>query len=178
MDEANSVSSGDEANFPVNLVVFSPSELRTNGLRLVNHAVKRIKKAKTKRNNERFSGHFGASPAVLCRIIQDLQTTETAAAKIEPQEFNLGHFLMAMHHLKRCPTDLEQEPIFDIDCMQGRNAVWFYVEKVRQLKCQKMVWPADNFGSDSVTGKKSPTFNSSPRFLTILLSSLTKNDSP
>ena len=54
---------------------------------------------------------------------------------------------MAMHHLKRYPTDLEREAIFDIDEMQGRNRVWFYVEKIRQLKWEKIVWPADNFGN-------------------------------
>ena len=80
--------------------------------------------------------------------MEDLQTTTIEAARVLPNQLNVDHFLMAMHHLKRYPTDLEREPIFDIDCMQGRDRVWFYVEKIRQLKWEKIVWPADDFGSD------------------------------
>ena len=125
MPETGGVSSDDG-----NLVVFSPSEPRMKGSLLVNYTVRRIKRAKTKQNDERFSGHFGASPAVLCKTIQDLQTTTIEAARVESTDFNLDHFLMAMHHLKRHPTDLEREPIFDIDHMKGRNLVWFCVEKI------------------------------------------------
>jgi hypothetical protein len=55
---------------------------------------------------------------------------------------------MSMHHLKRYPTELEREPLFDVDCSKGRDWVWFFVEKVQQLKAEKIVWPADNFGDD------------------------------
>jgi hypothetical protein len=57
-------------------------------------------------------------------------------------------FLVAMHPLKRYPTELEREPIFDIDCTKGRDWVWFFVEKIQQLKTQKIFWPAGNFGTD------------------------------
>jgi hypothetical protein len=53
-----------------------------------------------------------------------------------------------MHHLKRYPTELEREPLFDIDCSKGRDWVWFYVERIQQLKHEKVSWPADNFGDD------------------------------
>ena len=124
IDEDSSYSSG----FLEGLIVYSPEELRLKGLLLVNYTRKRIRKAKTKRNNERFAGHFGASLAILCQIWEDLQTTANPDAWVPPEERNIDHFLMAMHHLKRYPTDLEREPIFDIDEMQGRNRVWYYVK--------------------------------------------------
>ena len=52
---------------------------------------------------------------------------------------------MAMHHLKRYPTELEREPIFDIDHMQGRDWVWYFLEKIQALKAEKIVWPDDLF---------------------------------
>ena len=67
---------------------------------------------------------------------------------MHPNDLDIDDFLMAMHHLKRYPTDLEREPIFNVDCMRGRNRVSFFVEKIRQLKWEKIVWPADDFGSD------------------------------
>ena len=68
--------SSDEAD---GVVVFSPSELRLRGLLLVNYTRRRIKRAKTKRNNERFAGHFGASPAVVANFFEsriDLVTNQ------------------------------------------------------------------------------------------------------
>lgn len=130
------------------VVVYAPHEIRRVGLLLVNYTKQRLKRAKTKRNNSRFKGHFGASPAVAAKTLEDLQTTAVESARIKPEEVKLEHYLMALHHLKRYPTDLEREPIFDIDEMKGRNLVWFCAEKIRQLKWEKIVWPGDNFGTD------------------------------
>ena len=145
MTDSDVSHSSDE---PDGVVVFSPSELRLRGLLLVNYTRQRIKRAKTKRNNERFAGHYGASPAIVAKIWEDLQTTAIEGARVHPNDLDIDDFLMAMHHLKRYPTDLEREPIFNVDCMRGRNRVWFFVEKIRQLKWEKIVWPADDFGSD------------------------------
>jgi hypothetical protein len=49
-----------------------------------------------------------------------------------------------MHHLKRYPTELEREAMFDISAITGREWVWFYVEKVQALKAVKITWPDDN----------------------------------
>ena len=84
----------------------------------------------------------------MAKIWEDIQTTDIQSAFVPVDERNIEWFLMGLHHLKRYPTDLEREPIFDIDQMQGRNRVWYYVEKIRQLKAAKVIWPQDNFGSD------------------------------
>jgi hypothetical protein len=61
---------------------------------------------------------------------------------------NFDHFLMAIHHLKRYPTELEQEAIFDISYRQGCDAVWYFVEKIQALKVVKITWP--EFGVDAI----------------------------
>ena len=56
---------------------------------------------------------------------------------------------MAMHHLKRYPTELEREAaMYNIAPMQGREWVWYFLEKAQALKAEKICWPDDNFGND------------------------------
>ena len=116
---ADSSFSDASSGFFDGLVVYSPAEIRMIGLRLVNYTPKRIRKAKTKRNNEQFVGHFGASPAIVAKIWEDLQITANPDAWLPPEERKLEWFLMGLHHLKRYPTDLEREAIFDTDEMKG-----------------------------------------------------------
>jgi len=142
-EEVSSGSDDDEVN-PA-LVVLTVEEILRKGLLLVNYSRKRIRKAKKKRNLERFRGHYGSDPIVIAQIWEDLQRTLIPEAHLPPDDAKLDRFLMAMHHLKRYPTDLEREPIFDIDCMQGRDWVWFFLEKVQALKAEKIVWPDDLF---------------------------------
>lgn len=149
---SNSVSMDSDAdsdNTAGVVVVHSPNEIRRVGLLLVNHSKKRLRRAKTKHSNNQFKGHFGAFPSAVAKTWEDPQTTAMESAHVEPKDLNLEFCLMALHHLKRHPTDLEREPIFDVDEMKGRNKVWFHVEKMRQLKWEKIVWPADDFGNDS-----------------------------
>jgi len=43
--------------------------------------------------------------------------------------------------LKKHPTELEREPIFDVDKHLGRDWVWHYVETIGALEAEKIVWP-------------------------------------
>jgi len=138
---------GSEDDVDPDVVVFTPDEILNKGLRLVNYSPRRIRRAKRKRNIERFKGHFGSEPVVLAQIWEDLQRTDVAEARLPPGDAKLDRFLMAMHHLKRYPTELEREPIFDIDLMEGRDWVWYFLEKVQALKAEKICWP-DDFGGD------------------------------
>jgi hypothetical protein len=108
----------------------------------------RLKRAEKKTNIDRFRGHFGSNPNVIAEILEDLQTTEVEEAYVPSEKLNIDHFLMAMHHLKRYPTEIEREAIFNISHMWGRNSCWFYIEKVQALKAQKITWPEDDFGDD------------------------------
>lgn len=147
MAEEDSASSESNEAFS-GIVVYTAAEIRMKGLLLVNFKRRRIRKAKTKRNNRRFKGHFGASPSIVAQIWEDLQLTNVPEDKIPHEMLKLDDFLMALHHLKRYPTDLEREAIFDIDEMQGRDRVWYFVNKIRALAKEKICWPSDNFGDD------------------------------
>jgi hypothetical protein len=80
--------------------------------------------------------------------LEDLQTAEVGEAQVPPEKLNIKHFLMAMHHLKRYPTEIKREAMFDISHMWGRDWCWFYIERVQVLKAKKIAWPDDNFGDD------------------------------
>jgi len=139
-------SSEEEASFEA--VVYTSDELLKIGLRLVNYTVRRIKRATRKTNIERFVGHFGGKPDVISLIWEDLQLTDNEEAKIGKDDLFIDHYLMALHALKRYPTELEREAAFDISHAYGRDWVWFFVYKIRCLKYDKILWPEDNFGDD------------------------------
>ena len=136
------------------LLIYTPDEIMKIGLRFAGYKKRRIRRAKEKTNIERFRGHFGSDPHIYAAIWEDLQTTNVEEARVGPQDFvrdaikNVRYFLMAMHHLKRYPTELEREAMFDISAVTGRYWVWFYVEKVQALKAVKITWPDDNFGDN------------------------------
>jgi hypothetical protein len=142
------VASDEDDEHDNGLLVYTANEIMKIGLLLVGFTRRRLRRAKKKTNLDRFRGHFGSNPHVLAEILEDLQTTEVEEAHVPSEELNIKHFLMAMHHLKRYPTEIEREPIFDISHMSGRDSCWFYIEKVQALKAQKIYWPEDNFGDD------------------------------
>jgi hypothetical protein len=140
---------GNDDNNEHNAANFlTPDEFLKIGLRLVGYTKRRIRRSKKRSNVERFLGHFGSIPCICASIWEDLQTTQVEEARVPKERLNVQHFLMAMHHLKRYPTEVEREALFDISFKWGREKVWYYVEKVQALKAQKIVWPADNFGDD------------------------------
>jgi hypothetical protein len=133
-----------------NASIITPDEFLFLGLKLVGYKRRRIRSAKKKTNIDRFVAHFGSVPCICASIWEDFQTTQVIEARVPVEDLNVEYFLalMALHHLKRYPTEGEREAIFDVSKKWGRNKVWFYVEKVQALKAQKIVWPDDNFGDD------------------------------
>jgi hypothetical protein len=122
--------------------ILTPKETMKMGLKLVGFKKRRILRVLSRKTNiDRFKGFFGASPAVYAEIWEDLQKTDVVEARVPVQDRNPKCFLMAMHHLKRYPTELEREAMFDISRMWGRDWCWYFIEKVQALKAQKIVWP-------------------------------------
>jgi hypothetical protein len=128
--------------------ILTADEFLKIGLQLVGYKKRRIRRAKKRLNAERFLGHYGSIPCICAMIWEDLQTTEVEEAPIPAEHLKVEYFLMAMHHLKRYPTEVEREGMFDISSKWGRDKVWYYVEKTQALKAQKTVWPDDNFGDN------------------------------
>jgi hypothetical protein len=62
-------------------------------------------------------------------------------ARIENgSDTTLKWFLMALHFLRRYPTEDEREAIFDVSKPYGAKRQWEYVEKIQALKEEKIVW--------------------------------------
>jgi hypothetical protein len=131
----------DETPYYAHVVKFTVDELLESGLLLVGYSERRLGRAKYATNIERFKAHFGSIPKVCCDIWEDLQTTENARAWVPPSKRKVNHFLMAFHHLKRYPTEFERECIFDISLAYGREWVWYFIEKIQQLKAEKITFP-------------------------------------
>ena len=102
----------------------------------------RSKKSRIKQ----FVGYYGIRPSLCATIWIDLQTTSNLDAKIDddPQP---KHFLMALHTLKKYPTDDEREGPWNVNRDDGRKLVWFHLRKLRALKADVIVWPED-WGKD------------------------------
>jgi hypothetical protein len=128
------VASDDDDEHDNGLLVYTADETDLH----VGFKRRRLRRAKRKTNIDRFRGHFGSNPNIIAEILEDLQTTEVEEAYVPSEELNINHFLMAMHHLKRYPTEIEREAIFNISHMWGRNSCWFHIEKVQALKAQKI----------------------------------------
>jgi len=123
--------------------LYLPEEMRYEGLIMINLTEARINRATDQTNNERFKGHFGVLPIVGCELWKDLQTTSIEEARIDPDKIDLKYFLMGLHTLRKYPTEIEREAIFDVSIRSGRDWSWFYVRKIQALKALKIVWIDD-----------------------------------
>jgi hypothetical protein len=109
----------DEVEEYRRLCIYTLNEILLIGLRLVGFTECRINRAKMATNIERFKAYYGSNPTVCAFSWQDLQETELKTAWVPPSKRNLKHFLMVLHHLKRYPTEIEGEAIFDISLAYG-----------------------------------------------------------
>ncbi len=123
--------------------VVPPNVMLMNGLLAVNYKQARIQRSSENTNRKRFRAHFGASPEVCCTIWEEFQNSEVQEARIPAHKLNLKDFLMALHTLRKYPTEFEREAIFDVSPKTGRNKSWYYIRKIQALKRIKIVWPDD-----------------------------------
>ena len=130
----------DEDLQPEPRQVYTRNEMMEKGL-TVYFSVRRVRKGKDKTNIRRFVSFYGSSPEVCCLIWEDLQTKLTPDKEIPDNKLNLKYFLMAMNHLKCYPTEIAREGPWNISEKVGREWVWYYVYRIRDLKAFKITWP-------------------------------------
>ena len=147
MDSDGDNSDGDnDSDFDYDGHYFvMPLEMKQRGLELLGFTERQLTSSNENRNQNRFKSSFGASPTTLCTIYEDLQTTNL----IIGEESTLKWFLIALHFLKRYPTETERENIFNVSERSARNNIWNMIESIRSLKEIKITWP-DNLGSDDI----------------------------
>lgn len=73
----------------------------------------RMKTLRTRKSKiDRFKEYYGVRPSLCATIWEDLQRTTVAEAKVDDDHLIPKHFLMALHTLKKSPTDNERVGMF------------------------------------------------------------------
>jgi DDE superfamily endonuclease len=122
-------------------VIYTPEEIMMMGLGLLGLDEKKLKKRDPDKgkNVSQYSGWYGVEPCVTAKLVEDLQTTNIASARIDAISIDKLHW--AIHFLYRYPTETENESTWKKCSNTIRDACWFYVDKIRNLKAAKIVWP-------------------------------------
>lgn len=128
--------------------ILSPDELMTVGL-CVFYKNQRIFRSRRSTNIARFRKKYGLEPYVAVLVWEDLQTKKDYEARNPKEKLSPRYFLMALHTLRKYPTEKDREAAWDVSAKTGREWVWYYLRKIQALKHQKIVWPPATFwGSD------------------------------
>jgi hypothetical protein len=136
----------DDDDLPHNVVIFSVDEMLHHGLLLLGWAPNRLGRRTQETNVVQYRGMYGMHPAVAARVCEDLQTTKIEVARVEKMSVDKLHW--ALHFLYRYPTETERESTWQKCANTVRSACWHYVDKIRNLKYMKIVWPKKFLQSD------------------------------
>ena len=121
--------------------ILSPIQMLRLGLMVSNYSEHRIARASFETNAERFLNRYGSDHVVLAKIWEDLLTTSNPAARIDKARVSAADFLMAMHFLRKYPSEKDQAETWDVTEKTARAWSWYFAEKVQGLKDEKIVWP-------------------------------------
>jgi hypothetical protein len=106
--EVQEEGKSDKDNHRVTSIIL-PDKMLKIGLRLAGYKQRWKNRVKKEANIEHFKAQYGSSPAVVAAIWEDLQLTEIPEAHVhvnKDQKIKY-FFLIALHHLKRYPTEYE-----------------------------------------------------------------------
>jgi hypothetical protein len=130
------------------LEIYTEDEMLDHGLLAVGWKHDEFSHLQHKTKVERFRSEYGARPAVLAQLWEDLQTTKVERANILKAKIRkLKLFFAAMHFLKRYPKETERLRMWKMSENTARRTCWTMVDCIGALKAVKIVWPDDNFGT-------------------------------
>jgi hypothetical protein len=140
----------DLNNDPPPLEIYTDKEILVCGLRLLGWTHRQIQRVQTATNVDRFRVFFNAHPRACALLWEDLQTTEIEAANINRmgRRRSLKEFFIALNFLARYPTEYKREGLWKLSRNTLRKSSWSYIECIGALKAEKIVWPADNYGTE------------------------------
>ena len=127
--------------------ILTAPEVLLQGLMLGHFTELDVMRANADTNERRFTNLYGCQSRTCAAIWETLHTTQVVEAVVPPEKRIFKWFLMSLHHLKKYPTELDRESMFGVSESWGRKQCWYFVEKIRALKSEKIVWPED-FGDD------------------------------
>lgn len=140
------LSSEDEAGHSVRSIL-TADEFMDLGLSVFFQEDKRNVSAKT--NVDRFNSYYGCLPILCAMLWEDLQRTNTRRARVKQSKLVPKYFLMALHHLKVYPTEMQAEGPWGLTRKTYRKWVKYFLKKIRRLKAEKIKWP-DDWADDEV----------------------------
>eukprot|EP00934_Nitzschia_sp_Nitz4_P005904 Nitzschia sp. Nitz4//scaffold798_size1094//38//1071//NITZ4_009331-RA/size1094-snap-gene-0.0-mRNA-1//1//CDS//3329558184//5894//frame0 len=129
------------------LQVLTLDEMLENGLLCAGFAQERLDSVCKQTNLKRFKELFGITPA-LC-LVGSTAGNYSGASKDRSKGLFKKFFFMTLFYFKHYPTEIIQELTFGFSKFWSRKMLWFYIKKIAALKEEKIVWPADNFGTDT-----------------------------
>jgi hypothetical protein len=122
--------------------ILTVDEMLIEGLILANFSEQQIERRSKKTNLGRFNSKFGASPAVVCTIYEDLQKTTAEDTSVQPHRSmrvngshaNLRWLLRSMIYLRKYPLEDDFEAIFKMTARHARREIWDTIGKIQYLK--------------------------------------------
>ena len=130
--------------------------MQYHGLCLSGLSEQQLRRAKDKTNKFRFNSAFGASPAVLCSIYEDLSNSTAFDDEHDPprpmrlkaSKINFKWFLRTVLYLRKYPTEDDFERNLNINIHHGRDKIWDMVRRIQLLQFIKITWPDDLGGNN------------------------------
>lgn len=132
-------SDSDEVESPKDAVILPPDEVMKWGLVLLGWKEERLEQRQLSTNIEQYVGIYGCHPCAVAQLCEDLQTTKLESARIEKIDLDKLHW--TLHFMYRYPTEIERESLWKKAANTIRLACWYYMNKIRNLKTVKIVWP-------------------------------------
>mgnify|MGYP003316197501 CR=1 FL=1 len=131
--------------------ILTQNEALVHGLLLTDYSQAQIDKCRDETNWSRFNCKYGASPAVVCTIYEDLQKSSAEDRSVvshrsmclEGSVPNFNWLLRSMMYLWKYPLEDEFETYFHLTAWYSRSHIWEVIEKIQHLKFQKVNWPDD-----------------------------------
>ena len=108
----------------------------TIGLNFLGFNPYRTQQHSVNKNKKHFEHAFGASTKACCALFNDLKDLDLGAVAIEKPK--LTHFLLALHWLRRYPTEEASSGLSGLDEDTVRKWVWRYCIAIQALKAYKV----------------------------------------
>lgn len=154
--------------------ILTPSQVLKRGLEILGCNELAQQRVKRSTNTRRFKRNYGPPPLVVSVMWHQLQSTNTANARIEgvtAKDFDM--FLLALFYMKNYLTEEVMALRFKVDEKTVRKWARHYISKLAALKDTKIVWPDHwdttfiisvdcvNFGLNE---PRHPTLHKDPRY--------------
>ena len=113
-----------------------PTLMLRLGLNFLGFNPARTEKHAAKTNKNHFERAFGANAEACCTIFHDLQVLDIGSAAIPKPK--LDHFLLALHWLRRYPTEEANSGMSGLHEDTLRKWAWKYSTAIQALKAHKV----------------------------------------